>query len=77
MPILAAIEIKEIVVFEPGDLVDNRFRIDEEIGRGGMGIVLRVGDIENGQEVSLKCCPESDTYELWRFAREITSNTQE
>lgn len=58
-------------MFDPGDVIDKRFKVNEEIGRGGMGIVLRVDDITTGQQVALKYCPDSDRDALRRFEREV------
>ena len=58
-------------MYAPGDRIDARFEVIEEIGRGGMGVVLRVLDATGSQQVALKYCPESDTNSLRRFAREV------
>ncbi|MFB6720596.1 protein kinase [Kribbella sp. NPDC056345] len=39
---------------EPGSLVAGRYRLEEELGQGGMGAVWRAVDLELGREVSLK-----------------------
>ena len=58
-------------MYTPSDKIDDRFEIVGEIGRGGMGVVLRVHDATDGQQVALKYCPENDTNSLRRFAREV------
>ena len=60
-------------MYAPGDTIDTQFEAIEEIGRGGMGVVLRVYDITDGQQVALKYCPEKDINSLKRFAREVRS----
>src|SRR5262245_39363682 len=40
--------------FEPGSLVDNRYRIVSLLGRGAMGEVYRADDLQVGQRVALK-----------------------
>src|ERR1051325_611569 len=42
------------VVFGPGMLINGRYRLEEEIGRGGMGIVFRAHDIPTNREVAIK-----------------------
>jgi len=40
--------------FRPGSIVDDRFRIEEVIGEGGMGVVVRAVHLKLGSQVALK-----------------------
>ncbi len=41
--------------FEPGDLVEGRFRVLREVARGGMGVVYEVVDVKLERRVAIKC----------------------
>lgn len=41
--------------FEPGELLDQRFRIVREVARGGMGVVYEATDQKLERRVALKC----------------------
>jgi eukaryotic-like serine/threonine-protein kinase len=41
--------------FEPGDLLDDRFRIVREVAQGGMGIVYEATDEKLERRIALKC----------------------
>jgi serine/threonine protein kinase len=55
-----------------GSVINRRFRLDAEIGHGGMGIVYRARDIPNDREVALKLIDQSpkNALSLQQFRRE-------
>lgn len=57
--------------FPPGALIDNRFRVINEIDRGGMGCVLLVDDLQTQSRVALKYCPSEEDAMRRRFGREV------
>ncbi|TDC32098.1 serine/threonine-protein kinase [Kribbella albertanoniae] len=54
---------------EPGSLVAGRYRLEEELGQGGMGAVWRAVDQELGREVSLKRAIAGSSGQIRREAR--------
>lgn len=63
----------------PGELVQGRYRILEELGRGGMGLVLAARDETLGREVALKVVlPQmlSSRQAVGRFVNEARSLAQ-
>jgi serine/threonine-protein kinase len=60
--------------FSPGTLLNQRYRIINLIGRGGMGEVYRATDLILGQPVALKFLPAEmarDESALYRFRNEV------
>jgi serine/threonine-protein kinase len=65
--------------FEPGLILDNRYRILGLLGRGGMGEVYRADDLRLGQPVALKFLPASlstDPGRLAQFHNEVRTARQ-
>jgi serine/threonine-protein kinase len=52
-------EVRSEQLLHPGDVVGGRYRIDSEIGRGGMGIVYAGTQLNGGRRVALKWLFES------------------
>jgi serine/threonine protein kinase/Tfp pilus assembly protein PilF len=64
----------KLTPFAPGDIFDNRYRIIEEIGRGGMGRVYKAEDTELNITVALKIIRprySSDPLFIERFKKEM------
>jgi serine/threonine-protein kinase len=64
----------EGIVFSPGSVLGQRYRIVHLLGQGGMGTVYRADDLLLGQPVALKFLPAAATAspsELSRFRNEV------
>lgn len=60
--------------FEPGAIVEGRYRIIGLLGRGGMGEVYRADDLRLGQAVAIKLLPDTlsaDPQRLVQFHNEV------
>ena len=51
------------------DLIDGRYRVDQEVGRGGMGIVFRAYDTRLNRTVALKILRSDATHDPKRLRR--------
>jgi len=55
---------------QPGDFLDNRFRILDRVGSGGMGSVYRAVDTLTGADVAVKVSRDEAPAQTARFLRE-------
>ena len=39
----------------PGDLLADKYRLEQELGRGAMGAVFRARHLVTGKQVAIKC----------------------
>lgn len=49
-----AVDAHQVDALAPGDIVADRYRIDQVVGAGAMGVVFAVTDLELGRRVALK-----------------------
>src|SRR5215813_1814907 len=55
----------------PGELLDDRFEIEQEIASGGMGTVFRARDPISGEMTAIKVISGGQSHLAERFAREV------
>ena len=55
--------------FEPGELLDDRFRVIREVARGGMGIVYEAFDEKLERRIAIKCAQAAHRRRLPREVR--------
>jgi serine/threonine protein kinase len=64
---------------KPGDVIEGRYELHHELGRGGHGVVFRAEDRETGQPVALKILNQAVTDDpqytvrLWREAQSLAA----
>jgi len=56
---------------KPGDWLDERFELEQQVGTGGMGAVFRARDPISGETVAVKVIADERNRRTARFAREI------
>src|SRR5882757_831858 len=52
-------------------LTSRRYRIERELGRGGMGVVYQAFDTERNARVALKALTQSDALNIYRLKNEF------
>jgi serine/threonine protein kinase len=55
---------------QQGELLQQKYRIEERLGVGGMGVVFRATNVENGKQVAIKWLLSRSEKACARFARE-------
>jgi hypothetical protein len=61
--------------FEPGTILDGRFRVERKVGQGGMGVVYEAFDEKLDRRVAIKCARLGFQHRLppeARTAREVS-----
>lgn len=66
----------ESVRLEPGDIVEDRYRVIGALGSGGMGTVYEVERLHDHRRLALKVTSESREHALARLAREAQLATR-
>jgi len=56
-------------VFEPGAIIDQKYRVDRKLGSGGMGIVVAATHLQLGTTLALKCLHATSATEPMSIAR--------
>lgn len=60
-----------IIEYQKGEIIDNRYLVNKIIGGGGFGKVLSVIDQNTTEEVALKYCTSISDEDIRRFKREV------
>jgi serine/threonine-protein kinase len=62
----------------PGTILGDRYRLEEQIGQGGMGVVFRAEDLELSEQIALKIFKplHEDEQALARFRQELQLSRQ-
>ena len=60
-----------MLLFKAGEIIDESYIVDSEIGNGGFGVVYEVTDLSNDEKVALKVCTSDDPVIQRRFNREV------
>lgn len=58
-------------VYQPGDVINQRYEVLEVVGQGGMGTVVKAKQLKDEDIVAVKYCHLSDSNAIQRFAREV------
>ena len=64
-------EHKQTMELKKGDRIGNRYEVESMLGQGGMGLVLRVVDLQTRTPVALKLCSDRSADAIRRFNREV------
>jgi serine/threonine protein kinase len=64
---------RSVPVLEPKTLVDGRFEVEKEIGRGGMGVLYRAIDVHLQRPCALKLLRGKYSYDRERLRREAAA----
>lgn len=68
----------EILSFQPGSTLGERYRLNQKIGQGGMATVFRATDLELGEEIAIKVFNQTidDEQAMARFRQELKLSRQ-